>query len=40
MTFLKKLRELPDLPEDSIICNLDEVGLYLNILNEEGLEIL
>ena len=37
--FLKKLRDLPDLPEESIICTTDVVGLY-PIPNEEGLRIL
>ena len=34
--FLKKLRDLPDLPDDSIICT-EVVGLYPSIPNEEGL---
>ena len=38
--FLKKLRDLPDLPEDSIICTIDVVGLYPSIPNEEGLSFL
>ena len=38
--FLKKLRDLPDLPEDSIICTIDVVGLYPSIPNEEGLRFL
>ena len=38
--FLKKFRNLPDLPEESIICVIDVVGLYLSIPNEEGLRIL
>ena len=38
--FLKKLRDLPDLPEDSIICTNDVVGLYPSIPNEEGLSFL
>ena len=38
--FLKKLRILPDLPQDSIICTIDVVGLYHNIPNEEGLRFL
>ena len=29
--FLKKLRDLPDLPEESIICTIDVVGLYPSI---------
>ena len=38
--FLKKLRELPDLPEESIICTIDVVGLYHSIPNKEGLRVL
>ena len=38
--FLKKLRDLPYLPEDSIICTIDVVGLYPSIPNEEGLRFL
>ena len=38
--FLKKLRDLPDLLEDSIICTIDVVGLYPSIPNEEGLSFL
>ena len=38
--FLKKLRDLPDLPQDSIICTIDVVGLYLSIPKEEGLRFL
>ena len=38
--FLKKLRDLPDFPEKSIICPIDVVGLYPSILYEEGLRFL
>ena len=38
--FLKKLRDLPDLPEESIICTIDVVGLYTSISNEEGLRFI
>ena len=38
--FLKKLRDLPDVPHDSIICTIDVVGLCPSILNEEGLRFL
>ena len=38
--FLKKLRDLPDLPDESIICTIDVVGLYPSIPNEEGLRIV
>ena len=38
--FLKKLRDLPDLPEESVICTIDVVGLYPSIPNEESLRFL
>ena len=38
--FLTKLRDLPDLPEESIICTIDVVGLYSCIPIEYGLRIL
>ena len=38
--FLKKLRGLPDRPEESIICTIDVVGLYPSIPNEKGLRFL
>ena len=38
--FLKKLRDLPDLPSDAIFCTIDVVGLYPNIPHEDGLEAL
>ena len=38
--FLKKLRDLPDLPEESVICSIDAVGLYPSIPNEESLRFL
>ena len=34
--FLKKLRSLPKLPDDIILCTMDVVGLYPNIPHEEG----
>ena len=34
--FLKKLRYLPDLPEDSIIFTIDVVVLYPGISNEHA----
>ena len=37
--FLKKLRSLPNLPDDIILCTVDVVGLYLNIPHEEGLSV-
>ena len=40
MTFLKKFRDFPDVPEESIICIIDVVGLYPSIANEEGLRFL
>ena len=36
---VKKLRDLPDLPEESIICTIDVVSLYPSIPNEEVLRI-
>ena len=36
--FFKKLRDLPDLPEESMICTMDVVGLYPSIT--EGLRFL
>ena len=39
MTFLKN-SDLPDLPEESIICAIDVVGLYPSIPNEVDLRIL
>ena len=38
--FLKKLRDLPDLPSDAILCTVDVVGLYPNIPHADGLEAL
>ena len=38
--FLKKLRDPPDLPAESIICTIDVVDLYLSIPNDESLRIL
>ena len=38
--FLKKLRSLPNLPNDIISCTVDVVGLYPNIPHEEGLSAL
>ena len=38
--FLKNLRDLRDLPEDSIICTIDVVGLYPSIFNEESMRFL
>ena len=38
--FLKKLRSLPKLPDDIILCTMDVVGLYPNIPHEEGLSAL
>ena len=35
--FLRKLDPLPPLPEDTILCTIDVVGLYLNIPHEDGL---
>ena len=38
--FLKKLRSLPNLPDDIILCTVDVVGLYPNIPHEDGLYAL
>ena len=38
--FLKKLRSLPKLPDDIMLCTMDVVGLYPNIPHEEGLSAL
>ena len=38
--FLKKLRSLTNLPNDIILCSVDVVGLYPNIMHEEGLSAL
>ena len=35
--FLKKLRSLTNLPKDIILCYVDVVGLYPNILHDEDL---
>ena len=38
--FLKKLRSVPKFPCRIILCTMDVVGLYANILHEEGLSVL
>ena len=38
--FLKKLRDFGDLPENSIICTIDVVGLCPSIPYEEGLRLI
>ena len=38
--FLKKLRELPNLPKDFLLCTVDVVGLYPNIPHDDGLAVL
>ena len=38
--FLRKLENLPKLPDDVILCTIDAVGLYPNIPNDEGLLFL
>ena len=38
--FLKKLRSLPNLPDDIILCTVDVVVLYPNIPHDEGLSAL
>ena len=37
---LKKLRDLLGLPEESIVCTIDVVGLYPSISNKKGLRFL
>ena len=37
---MKKLRSLPNLPNDIILCTVDVVGLYPNIPHDEGLPAL
>ena len=38
--FLRKIKELSQLPEGTILCNIDVVGLYPNIPHNEGLAFL
>ena len=38
--FLNKVRSLPKLPDNIILCRVDVVGLYPNIPHEEGLSAL
>ena len=38
--FLKKLRSLPNLTDDIILCTVDVAGLYPNIPHDEGLSAL
>ena len=38
--FLNKLRTIPNLPENSILCTIDVVGLYPNIPHDFGLEAM
>ena len=35
--FLRKLQKLPKLPDDAILCTIDVVRLYPDILNDESL---
>ena len=35
--FLKRLKELGSLPKNAILCTIDVVSLYPNILHEEGI---
>ena len=37
---MEKLNELRDLPDNFILCTIDAVGLYPNILPKEGLEAI
>ena len=38
--FLKKLFSLTNLPDNSLLCTMDVVGLYPNIPHDEGLSAL
>ena len=38
--FLGKIASLPPFPDDIILCTIDVVGLYPNILHDEGLIVL
>ena len=38
--FLRKIRELDQLPEGTILCTIDVVGLYPNVPHDEGLSFL
>ncbi|WP_143216300.1 hypothetical protein, partial [Acinetobacter baumannii] len=38
--FLCKLRDLPPLPDDAILCTIDVVGLYPSIPHEDGIAAL
>ena len=38
--FLKKIPDLPPLPDGSIMCTIDVVGLYPNIPHDEGLKAI
>ena len=38
--FLKKIKSLPPLPENAILCTIDVVGLYPNIPHVEGLSAI
>ena len=38
--FLKRLCSLPKFPDHINLCSMDVVGLYANILHEEGLSAL
>ena len=38
--FLKRLHSLTNLPDSSLLCMMDVVGLYPNILHDEGLHAL
>ena len=37
---LKRLHSLTNLPDNSLLCAMDVVGLYTNILHDEGLPVL
>ena len=38
--FVKRIGDMPDLPENAILCSIDVTGLYPNIPHVEGLEAM
>ena len=38
--FVKRIRDMPDLPENAILCSIDVTGLYPDIPHDEGLEVM
>ena len=39
-TFIQKISELGEIPNDALLCTIDVVGLYPSILHDKGLEAL